>query len=259
MRTISKALESEKRERASILPPTILGSTTCYPTAPKNIAQELSCYEWYSDENRKEAAQNVACAFIASERDMPAQYEVRFSKALEIYDTDRVEKAISQARVCHPKAKLFALTDSARAPIRVQGENHLWAGQLLNEQFTLQRDDQLIPKEVMNRLHLLTQKGLWFEDGYALFSPYRPYEPPKKAILAEQYEMLKRDAAQMARAVKSMINTGGKMAGFLSSSVSSRLSPANRIPDPVLTGVIEGSLRDRRYFFIELGRWVNSD
>lgn len=259
MRTISKATKSERGEKACVPLAKVRGNTACYPLGTRNTLQEVSRYQWHSKQNRTEAAQNLACAYLAWERNMPAQTEARLTKAQERYDTDRVERAICHARTCYPTTKLFTVTKSLRDPILVQGKNHIWAGLLLSEQFTLQREDHLIPKEVMNRLHLLRLKGLHFEDGFALFSPYMPYEPPMKMLLAEQYGMLKRDTALLLRAARSVVSTGTKMAGSFVSSIPTKLSPVNRILDPVLTGVIAGSLRDRRYFFIELGRWIHSD
>lgn len=255
MKRSSKAITV--RERNAFAPQVFRNTTS--RSQDSNVVHSVNAlYRWHSEERRKEAHQNFECALIAAEKNMPAQAEVRYSKALEIYDTDKVEKAICQARDCHPKAKLFAVTDNVYYPIVVQGESHLWAGQLLSEQFTLQRDDQLIPKEVMARLDLLALKGLHFADGYALFSPYQPYELPKKVILAEQCQLLKRDFVRMIRSARSMITSGGKMARSFASTVSSIKIPI-RIPDPVLAGVIQGSLAHRRYFFIELGRWIHSD
>jgi hypothetical protein len=234
------------------------------PVEPERISS-LANYQWFSDANKREAGENLACTMVAAEGNMPAQVEARFNRALMAYDTDRVEKATFKTKDIYPGAKVFGTRESTDAPIIFEGKDHIWAGQLLSEMYYLERKDQLIPKKVMKRVNLFLNNGLAFEDGYALFWPHQAYKISKRQILANQFQSLKNDTRRLASGIKKAVNTGMNMttsfAGAVGEFAGSVTMPRfnSHLTDPVLTGVIAGSLREKRYFFIEIGRWINSD
>jgi hypothetical protein len=213
-------------------------------------------YEWFSEDCRREAAENMACALIACKGNMPAQAERRFGRGLQMWDTDRVEKRVSQVKRFNKKAKLFASSGNTDFPIKVKGRDKTWTGQLISEQHELTRHDQLIPKHDMRRLNMMWNEGIHFDDGYALFWPHEPNRAPKKLILSQQIGSLRDDAVKLADMVRSTYNAGRDSVSSFSRAVS---NPVAQLEDPVLTGVIAGSLMEPRYFFIELGRWIKSD
>ena len=256
-------------------------SPSQYPLATQEQLRDVEGYRWYSEDNRNKAGENLGCALIGAERDWPAQAQERFSHFFEAYDTDRVEKGISNSSVLYPEAKLFGVTTDAEAPIVINGDKHIWAGQRLSELQSLTRKDQLVPAEVMKRVYDLEHNGVGFKNGYALFWPGLPYEAPKKAIFNEQIELIKVDGRKMgsfvksgARIVKDTVlsvassatNITVAVAGSVAQAAGSAIdrmsemrfeAPAVRLSDPVLTGIIVGSIpNDMRIFFIEIGRWV---
>ena len=230
-----------------------------FPPAPTEALAHVGQYEWYSETNRKAAAENLACAIVAMETNMPAQAETRLVRTLECYDTDRILKTIAEAKDYYRKAKVFTVTKNLNFPITIEGENYVWAGQRLDEQQTIAREDHVIPKKVMRQLSLMRRDGLKFEDGHALFYPRKAYEDSMSLILYQQSDKLKSDTRSLALYIKDNLSRGTSTISSIVSKASAISLVSPRLRDPVLTGIIAGSLSERRYFFIELGRWIRSD
>jgi hypothetical protein len=230
-----------------------------FPPIPTEALAHVGEYEWYSETNRKAAAENLACAIVAVETNMPGQAVTRLVRTLEYYDTDRIEKTIDKAQDYYRKAKVFAVTKHLNSPITIKGENYIWAGQRLDEQQTIAREDHVIPKKVMKQLSLMRRDGLKFEDGHALFYPRKAYEDSMSLILSQQSDKLKNDTRSLALYIKDKLNRGTSTISSIVSKASAIGLASPRLKDPVLTGIIAGSLSERRYFFIELGRWIRSD
>ena len=242
--------------------------------------QDIAHYEWHSDVNRRSAGENLGCALIGAERGWPAQTEERFTRFLGDYDTDRIEKKISNVSVLYPYVKLFGVSADDVAPT-IKGDDHIWQGRRLDEMQVLTREDQLAPAKVMKRVYDIEYSGSGFKDGYELFWPDMSYEASKIAIFNEQVESIKEDGRKMVSlaksgarifkdAVSSVANSTVAVAGSVAGSVAQvtgsaidRMSEMRfetrevQLSDPVLAGIIFGSvLKDRRVFFIEIGRWV---
>ena len=255
--------------------------TSSFPLVTQEQLKNIADYKWHSDANRRSAGKNLGCALIGAERGWPAQTDERFTRFLEDYDSDRVEKSISDAEAFHPQVKLFGASTDDVAPILIKGENHIWQGQRLDELQALTREDQLVPAKVMKRVYGIEHSGSGFKNGYALFWPYEAYEARKKTLFSEQVDVMKRDGRKMVSLAKSgaklvkdtvssVANATANITVAVASSVAQvagsaidRMSEMQferqdvQLSDPVLTGIIVGSVpTDRRVFFIEIGRWV---
>ena len=253
-------------------------SPSKYPLTLEKF-QDIAEYGWYSDANKESAGKNLGCALIGAERGWPAQTEERFTRFLGDYDTDRIEKKISNVSVLYPYVKLFGVSADDVAPT-IKGDDHIWQGQRLDEMQVLTREDQLAPAKVMKRVYDIEYSGSGFKDGYELFWPDMSYEASKKAILNEQIESIKGDGRKMvslaksgARIVKDAVSSvanstvavAGSVAGSFAQVAGSAIDRMSEmrfeapavLSDPVLAGIIVGSVpNDRRVFFIEIGRWV---
>jgi len=228
---------------------------------PVGRVSDLKNYEWHSEIHRKEASENLACALIAAKENMPAQVNARVTRTFMAFDEDVVEKTIVRVQELNPDAKLFAVTNSTRFPIKIEGENHDWIGQLLSEMQNLNRPDQLVPKLVMKRIHQIQNAGIEFNDGYALFWPGKAYGAPKKLILKKEWCRIQEDTKAMISLIRNAISNSARVTGQFMGSVGNhvRSTPlfANMfLLDPVLTGVIKGSLNKERYFHIELSGYA---
>ena len=238
---------------------------------PATQFENVANYAFHSEQLRKDAGENMAYAVMAAYNSWPAQARERFRRVLALVDTDRVEKAVFMANQFYPGAKVFASTDSASAPVLVKGIDFVWEGDELNNMHSLTRADQLIPKEVMRRLFLLNKNGVNFEDGYWIFWPYAPYEVSKQEVLSKQLKSFRKDIHHVATLARDVIADSKKKASSLarsSASIAKRPAKATKanppavrqrpkLHDPVLTGIIKGHLG--RFFFIEIGRWINTD
>jgi hypothetical protein len=230
-----------------------------YAPIPKDKIDAISNYRWHSKSNWREVGENLACAMIAAETNMPAQVKVRTDKALEAFDTDRVEKSLAWAKKFNPKAKLFAVTESLNFPIIVNGKDFIWEGRLLNKMHSHQRSDQLIPKNVMKHVKYLRNNGLTFEDGFALFWPRKAYESAKKDIIGDQIGSLKKDLSMITSKIGSALRSGRERGAQLVNRTLNYIHPPAPVHhDPVLTGIIAGSLDNRKYFLVEVGRWIDT-
>lgn len=259
--TLTNTLESSVLDLSSQISNLFHQENGSLPATVGKIS-ELGNYKWHSETHKREAGENLACAMIAANENMPAQVKTRVEKALMAYDEDVVEKTITRVQALSPEAKLFAVMESVDTPIIVEGENHSWKGQFLNEMHNLTRSDQLVPKHVMKRINQIQNSGIEFNGGYALFWPDEAYGISKKLILKQQYKLFKTDVYKMISVVKRIVNHGSTMTGKFAKSVgdfaTSVSLPKLDLPDPVLTGVIEGSLIEKKYCFIEISRWIDS-
>jgi|APSaa5957512622_1039677.scaffolds.fasta_scaffold14763_3 hypothetical protein len=258
----------------------VMSQTNQYPLATQEQLRDVGGYRWHSEDNKNKAGKNLGCAVAEARWGWLAQAEERFYRFLKDYDNDRVEKSISDTFCVYPKAKLFGVTTRAVAPIVINGEEHIWTGQRLTELQSLHRKDLVIPAKCVKRTYDLERNGIGFKD-YAIFWPGLSYEASKIALFNEQIESIKGDGRKMASfvksgmrivkdAVSSVANSTAAVAGSVAGSVAQaagsaidRMSeirfetPAVQLNDPVLAGIIVGSVpSDRRVFFIEIGRWV---
>ena len=260
-------------------------SPSQYPSATKEQLRDVEVYRWHSEDNKNKAGENLGCALIGAERDWPAQAQERYDGFFKDYDNDRVEKRIANSSVLYPGAKLFGAAPHAGFPITINGEHHIWVGQPLTESQSLTQKDQLVPAEVMKRVYDLEHNGFGFKDGYALFSPEAAYETQVSVILNEQIERGKKDLRKMGILAKSAAKLAwDKASSVANSAVNATTAVAGsvaggvvgiagataaftgavydglsqvQLKDPVITGIIVGSVpKDRRVFFIEIGRWV---
>ena len=252
-----------------------MSQTSQYPLAIQEPIRDMGGYTWHSNVNRKEAGKHLACSFIGAERNWLAQAEERLFRCLKVYDTDRIDKAVSEATAFYPYAKLFGVAKDTEAPIIIKGDKHIWEGKRLSELQRLSREDQLVPCEVMKRVYDIEHSGSGFKDGYALFWPHQAYEISKKNILKGQVESLKDDgrkilflaktgAALIKEKISSAHNSIAQVKAHVrrvmvgaegfANGVNEEMSQID-LTDPVLAGIIVGSLKDKRLFFIEIGRW----
>lgn len=253
-----------------------------YAPVPLQGIRDLANYQWADASKKKVAFDNFACACVAIAEGMDAQIEPRFNKVLETYDTDRVDKNLGLVRQVHSGAKVFTATGTVNSPM-VKGKDFIWVGKRVRGVGRLERPDELIPVDVMKRVYDIRNSGVEFDD-YFMFLPATSYERSKLDVASSEIQKLGDDARSLVRGAKeaamSALDAGiwvsRKVAAGARSTVDTisdagqwmshnlneraRMAPARvtEFKDPVLTGVINGSLAEKRYFFIEIGRWVDT-